>query len=302
LNAYVEDVSIINWKFVIDEVRSVLHQKYKISTIPLTTAIARSFLSLNTDELDRYDEMEDTTYQDLEERGLIKLQNGKVKISHFFVCCFLYKSKHKTDLAEFWRILLIEKDFWWQDWEVFNRNYIAFRLSLFAYLGETTVSLKDFFAGAKMNIPVDIDIKIPPLATLKVSKIEFRYPSTKAPAFDVGDNVLNADGAPFDSFLYLETTSHPLLLAFQMKLAKLDSTNQQVIRNDTVDLEFNKINNAVSKYLAGTDFVAVILGRCRGSFSESNLPSKCVVVSKEQQMDFYGESYYHRLNNVFDQY
>jgi hypothetical protein len=82
-----------------------------------------------------------------------------------------------------------------------------------------------------------------------------------------------------------------------MKLAKLDSANQLVIRNETVDEEFNKINNAVSKDLAGTDFVAIILGRCRGSFSESQLPSKCVAVSKEQQMDFYGESYYQRLNN-----
>jgi len=148
-----------------------------------------------------------------------------------------------------------------------------------------------------MNIPVDIDIKIPPLATLKVSKIDYRYPSTKAPAFDIGDNVLNADGAPFDSFLYLDTTSNPLLLAFQMKFAKLDSTNPEVICNDTLDNEFNKIKNTVSTYLAGTDFVAVTLSQCSGSFSESKLPSNCIVVSKEQQMDFFGKSCYHRLNN-----
>ena len=147
-----------------------------------------------------------------------------------------------------------------------------------------------------MNIPVDIDIKIPVLAALKVSKIDYRYPSTRAPAFDIGDHVLNGDGAPFDSFLYLDTTTKPLLFAFQMKFTHQDSTIQQVLGNDNVDYEFNKINNAVSKYVAGTDFVAIILGRCRGEFSENKLPSKCVVVSKEQQMHFYGESYYHRLN------
>jgi hypothetical protein len=89
----------------------------------------------------------------------------------------------------------------------------------------------------------------------------------------------------------------PLLFAFQMKLAKQDSTTPQVISDETLNIEFNKINNAMSKYREGTDFVCVILGRCRGTFSEDKLPSKCIVVSKEEQMNFYGESYYHRLNN-----
>jgi hypothetical protein len=304
LEAYVEDISLINWKVVFDQVCFVLHQRYALSTIPLATAIARSLLGLDTEELDFYDEMEFTTYQDLEERGLLKLQNRKVKISHLFVCCFLSQSKYKTAITKLWTSLLIEKDFWWQDWEVFNWNYISFRLSLFAYLGETSVSLKKFFAGAKLNIPVNIYIKIPSLPTLKVSKIDYRYPSTQAPTFDIGNNVLNANGALFDSFLYLDTTTNlldtttnQLLFAFQMKLAKQDSTIPQVICDDTVNVEFNKINNAVSKYLKGKDFVCVILGRCRGTFSEDNLPSKCVVVSKEEQMNFYGESYYHRLND-----
>ncbi|KAJ2994826.1 hypothetical protein HDV02_001285, partial [Globomyces sp. JEL0801] len=124
-----------------------------------------------------------------------------------------------------------------------------------------------------MNIPVDIDIKIPSFEVLKVSKIDYRYPSTQAPPIAIGDSVLNADGAPFDSFLYLNTNTNPLLFAFQMKLAKQDSTNKQVIRDDTIEREFNKINNAVSEYIPGTDFVAIILCRCEGTFSENNLPS-----------------------------
>ena len=215
---------------------------------------------------------------------------------YFFVCSFLLSETIITEYSKFWTRLLIQKDFWWQDWEIFNRNYIAFRLSLYAYLGVTKVSLKEFFSGAKMNIPADIDIKIPPLDALTVSKIDYRYPSTQAPSFEIGDSVLNADGAPFDSFLYLDTATHCVLLAFQMKFAKLDSGTPQVICDATVNIEFNKINKAVSKYLAGTDFVVVILGRCCGTFSEDHLPSKCVIVAKEQQMHFYGESYYHRLN------
>jgi hypothetical protein len=70
LEAYVEDISLINWKVVTDEVVVVLHQKYALSTIPLATAIARYLLGLDTKELDSYSEMKSTTYQDL---GLIKL-------------------------------------------------------------------------------------------------------------------------------------------------------------------------------------------------------------------------------------
>ncbi len=79
----------------------------------------------------------------------------------------------------------------------------------------------------------------------------------------------------------------------------LDSTNQQVIRNEAVDKEFNKINTAVSTYLAGTDFFAVFLGRCKVHFLKVSFQvSKSIVVSnKEQLMYFYGESYYQRLNN-----
>ena len=293
------DVALVDWKSVHEEVRVVLNQRYALSTIPLATAIAKSLLCLDVVESDEYEEMKDTKYQDLEEKGLIKLQNGKVKIPHFFVCTFLSMYKAHSLLAVLWRKLLIGEgdDFWWQDWEVFNRNYVAFRLSLFAYLGYSTASLTKFFAGAKMNIPADIELKIPSLETLKVSKIDYLYPSTKAPAFEIGDNVFNGNGAPFDSFLYLEATTGRLLLALQMKLANHDSQKKQVVSDETVDREFKKIERAVANYLPGTDFVCIILGRCSGTFTENKLPSKCVVVSREEQLNFYGESYYHRLNN-----
>lgn len=98
------------------------------------------------------------------------------------------------------------EDFWCrQEWQTLNRRYIPFRLFIYAYLRLPTVSLKELFDGAKVNIPVDIGTKIPPWASLKVCRIDYRFPSTQAPAFEIGDNVLNARGAPFDSFMYLET-------------------------------------------------------------------------------------------------
>ena len=209
-------------------------------------------------------------FLDLEEKGLIKLENGIIRMPYFFVCSVL----EATNYSKFWIDLLIGEgtDFWWQDWEVFN--HIAFRLSLFAYLNVPTVSLKKFFSAAKMNIPVDILIKIPSLQALKLSKIDYRYPSTQAPAFKIGDNVLNADGAPFDSFLYLETTADPILLAFQMKLANQDSQTPQVISDDIVSREFTKINDSIKTHLPRTNFVCVILAHCEGIFDENKLPSK----------------------------
>jgi hypothetical protein len=168
------------------------------------------------------------------------------------------------------------------------------------------VSIKKFFAGAKMNIAADIKIKILPVSALKVSKIDYCYPSKeKASVLEIGNSVLNASGAPFDSFLYLSTvakekeTETLLLLAFQMKLANQASKDPQVINDDTVNCEFTKINDSVAKDLAQTDFVCIILGFCKGNFDENKLPSKCVVISREEQVDFYGPSYYHRLNNRF---
>ena len=106
LDSYNGDVLLMNWKYVSEDVRSVLTQRYAISTIPLGTAIARSFLYLDVQEKDAYPEMVNTSYQDLESRGLVKLVNGKIVIPYFFVCVFLSSSK-VTVFSKFWKDLLI---------------------------------------------------------------------------------------------------------------------------------------------------------------------------------------------------
>jgi hypothetical protein len=299
LKNYHEDDSLINWTDVMQSVCKEIKERYPISNIPLGTAIAHSFLHWKVGESDLYPELKDTKYQDLEEKGLIKLVDDKVRIPYFFVNAFLSKI-YLNAFSKFWSdVLLIQKDFWWQDWEIFNWNYVAFRLSLYAYLKVPTVSLKEFFSGAKMNIPDDIEIKIPTLENLKISKINYRYPSTQAPVFPIGDSVLNGSGAPFDSFVYLETTGVPLLLAFQMKFAHQDSQTPQVVSDKTVNDEFKKVNDTIATNLPGTNFVSIILGHCDGTFNENKLPAKCIVISRNEQLNFYGVSFYDRLNNRF---
>ena len=288
------------WDDVVDYVKHRISELYQPETIPLGPAIVYTFLSLDVDREEAYPGVPDLKFLDLEEKGLVKLENGKVIVPYVFVHCFLAINR-TTPFAKFWKNILIGADYWWQDWEVFNCNYIAFRLSLFSYQGIRSISLQQLFNGAKFSKLADIRIKIPTESEIIVSKINYRYPSTKAPQFDSGNSVLNGGGAPFDSFIYLEQETpgnddKRLLLALQTKLAYQDSGRPQLITNVLVNDEYQKINDTISNFIPGTDFVGVILGHCDGDFTEGNLPSNCVVVSKNEQKNFYGKAYYHRLN------
>ena len=282
------------WDDALKYVTFTLTQRYAISQIPLGSAIAASLLRLKVEEQDHYLGTS-LKYLDLEEKGLVKLENGLVQIPLVFVHSFLGISQSAA-FSRFWSHLLIAEDFWWQDWEVFNRTYIAFRLSLFGFLGHTSISLSKFFQGARMNLPVDIFIKIPPISSLELSTISYRYPTTNAPEFRIGDSVLNGDGAAFDSFIFLETTSNTkILLALQMKLSNRTSARPQEISQQKVNDEFQKINDSVAKHLPGVDFVCVLLGRCEGTFLASQLPSKCVAVTLTEHDSFYGSAIAQRL-------
>jgi hypothetical protein len=279
-----------------------------LNLFPLGAAIAYSFLSLNVSRFDNYPDDPSMTFLDLEEKGIVKLKNDiatmphfvklgndKIAIPYFFIRCFLMTSE-TTEYSKFWKDLLRHEHLWLQNWELFNWNYIAFRLSLYSYLGYREIPLKNFFAGAKSNVDANVKIIVPSISDIRVHKIPYRYPSTQSPDFPFGISVWNGSGAPFDSFMYVKTTSgSSLLLAFQMKLANQDSKRPQVINDDTLKIEFDKVNDCISTHLCGTEFVLIILGQCEGAFIDCNLPHNCVVVSKTEQMSFYGQCYYYRL-------
>ncbi len=251
------------WDGVANQVRVELERRYSVSFLPLAAAIALHFLSVDVREENDYPDDKSLRFIDLEEKGILKVVGEKLSMPYVFVVCFLLRGK-VTPYSKIWTELLIGDDFWWQDWEVFNRNYIAFRLSLYSYLGIKTVPLKQFFHGAITSFPDDYnpEIQIPAFEEIKVSKINSRYPSTSttSASFSIGECVLNADGAPFDSFVYVKTVSDskPVLLAFQMKLAGKDFKSPQVITTDTINHEINKINKSVGQFISGTEFVCVI--------------------------------------------
>jgi hypothetical protein len=246
--------------------------------------------------------MDNTTFLNLEESGVIKHvsidSRSYVRVPFVFVWCYLQQTCHNRNnkYSKFWHDILVGKDI--DEWDVFNRNYIAFRLSLYACLDCTSISLAEFFQGAVVNIPVETKIKIPSMDQIKVSRIEQRYPTTKEmkdKSFQVGDCVLNASGAPFDAFVWLETTDdEKLLFVEQMKMSRF-SASTRAINMDLINEEFNKANSTVAKYLDGADFVFMMLCRRDGNFDANQLPSKVAVVCNAQLRNFYGDAYYQRL-------
>jgi hypothetical protein len=287
------------WNIVSSEVRTRLLERYRIADVPLGSAIACSFLSLSINRNDTLSDYKTMSFLNLEELGLVKIieqSNGDthVRIPYIFVCCFLLKST-TTHYTKFWKDVLLNQDFWWQDWEVFNRNYLAFRLSLYSYLGYSTVLLSQFLSGAKLSIPVDITLSVPSFSEIHTGKIDFRFPLTKQSGFADGACILNGNGAPFDAFVFLSTDSDRILIAQQMKLSHDDSTNPQIITNNSINTEYSKINQSVGKYIQGTDFVLLMCGHCEGILDITTLPSKVAIVSKSEFEGFYGKSYYKRL-------
>jgi hypothetical protein len=225
-------------------------------------------------------------------------------------------------LSEYWENFFAnQQNYFWQDWQVFNRHYVVFRFALYSVLNQTQVSLKEFFTGAKMNVP-NISIVIP--SELQVEDISERFPSNldgilknnhepDFPPFDIGKSVLNASGAPFDSFMFVKTTNgKDLLLIFQMKLGDPKAKKPRILNDSIVLNEYNKIYNSLRpqnlnlnpgtaaemklrKKLSKTEFVCVVLGRCGGEMTEKNLPKNCVVLTQNEQLNFYGPPYYQRL-------
>ncbi|EPZ30828.1 hypothetical protein ROZALSC1DRAFT_26724 [Rozella allomycis CSF55] len=289
-----------SWEIISQQVRSEINKRYRLHTPGFTKAIAYSFLSI---EVDRHAIVENNvTFRDLEALGLLKLEPRNdftyyVKVPFIFAWCHICRAKGNS-YANLWSQILIGKDIGWQEWETFNQFYVAFRLSLYSCLGYKTISLHEFFRGAIINIPSEVEIIIPSIDKIRLRRITYRYPITEAPSFSVGDCVVNGTGAPFDCFTYVslnDPDSTKLLLTFQIKTSQLPS----LVANNLIDAEYQKVRQAITTHLQGTDFVFVMLCRTDRSFKmDDALPSKMAVVCNPELISFYGDAYYQRLKRI----
>jgi hypothetical protein len=242
------------------------------------------------------------TFLDLSRMGLIQLERNEigmtVKIPFIFVTTYMLQVS--TEFTQFWTEIFFESSTTHQLWERFNRNHLAFKLSLFKILGREDVLISELLRGSVLSIPEGSDKIVGIPDDIRLSYLEYHYPTTtNDQEFSVGECVLNGETAPsFDAFLYLSTVDDPsdkLLLAMQMKYSY--QKRGQKVTNMLLDEEYSKANNAISRYLPGTDFVFLMLCRslCATNFTSSTMPSKVALVSRDQMEKYYG-AYFDRLD------
>lgn len=96
--------------------------------------------------------------------------------------------------------------------------------SLYIHISNPSVPIQQYYFTNSSLVPKYLKIfLLITIPQLKTSKISYQYPVTKAPEFRVGNVVMNGKGAPFDAFVYLETSpTSKILIAMQMKLADHD--------------------------------------------------------------------------------
>ena len=254
--------------------------------------MAYSFLNIPVDETAKVGE--NATFLDLEEAGLIQLEPKKtkflVKIPFMFLWCYLERYDEEY-YGHFWAYILIGKDIGWQEWEVFNRNYLAFRISLYEFLWYKQVSLRDFFQGAIVNFSQDIIVKIPSFEKPEImTAIKYYY----RPEINAEPYLLDALDAKFDAGTWLESASSERILLMVQQIKESSGTNSFDAK--LINSEYQKARSSVVSQ--NTDFVFVMFSRRNGKFKHTDLPENAVIVSNAQLLDFYREPYFQRLRKV----
>lgn len=270
-------------------------------------AIAYSFLNMPVPKDERVSKFNLITLLEIEESGLIKLESCGpgyiVKIPFVFLRCYLETA---TDpFKKFWNEIFLGEEIYWQKWEVFNRNYFAFRLSLFTALGESNIPLCDFFHGCLTNLQDDFELLIPAMDDIKLVDAGRRYPRSRMKDLEDYSFILNADGAEFDGFVFIRVQRkgtkkvEKMILALQMKSS--NSAQGQKITNKMIKEEYNKVKEAMDKFHKGVKFILVILGRCdfesKGKVKEPILPNNVVLVTMSEHEQFYGLNYLRRFKH-----
>ncbi|KAJ3267859.1 hypothetical protein HDV01_003878, partial [Terramyces sp. JEL0728] len=285
---------------ILYEVGTKIAEKYQPQTLELTKVLAYSYLSRDVETNVDVEAINFTNYlKNLMEKGIIKVMDGIIHIPYIFVMVHLTRRNfdRKQKKVTGWQNLTIENGMWWQSWEIFNNKYNYFRLSLMKVIELKTVTILEYFNGAKISPSIkNMKIRIPE-NEIAYSVIDYRYPKKeKNEQFPVGTCVLNAAGAPFDSFMYLDTGGkEPMLFAFQYKFAKKKYGLK--VDNQNIQTEYEKIKASVEMRLSRQEFICVLIARCgfKGSIDENELPNRCVVISVDEHLPYFGFHYSQRL-------
>ncbi|CAB5395692.1 unnamed protein product [Rhizophagus irregularis] len=181
------------------------------------------------------------TYQELSSMGIVNLVPTKqtneylIRLPYVWVCAIVGNSNDPG--LTYWKSMLnYDEPMNWSNFEDFNTKFWALRLCLFRLIGYKKIELKTLFKGADFSLSFpDVEVDLPQIKDIKLYKLLHQYPVTKTYENNqvkyanikeirngyidldllkdemiksyIGSVFLNASGAPFDAFGYLNKSS-----------------------------------------------------------------------------------------------
>ncbi|CAG8815472.1 37851_t:CDS:2, partial [Gigaspora margarita] len=302
----------------------------------LTEALAKAILGLPVKKGDKI-MLDDgfTSYQDLSSMGILNLiliepTTGKchIRIPYLWASLLVRSSNHAG--MAYWKSMFdYDEPMYWQNFEEFNAKFWALRLSLFYLLGYKTIKLEELLKGAKFSRHFP-EVEVVLHQNVKLCQLRHRYPVSDATTnkdktvknddhtevrhgyifidYLMNDDIekyigyvfLNAVGAPWDVFGFLNMTYHTndgrsesgiLCVVQQEKLTNIEAIKSIIIDQDLFDEEHKKVSEAM-KHVPTKNWALLFL---TNADTKNALSIKCkpnsALVSREQFQEFYGYTY-----------
>jgi hypothetical protein len=171
------------------------------------------------------------TFLNLAEEGLITLEQSdpgcSIRIPFIFVSCYLLAVK--PVFSELWTNLLFEKNDRHLSWKIFNRNYLAIKLSMHQILGRNKILISKLFHGSVMGVPFKFGKIIDIPKSLRILTLDHDF--SKDIQLQSGDILTStSDKSLYDCLVYLQTSND----SCKRVLIALESRNLYTDRSDTI--------------------------------------------------------------------
>jgi hypothetical protein len=195
----------------------------------------------------------------------------------------------------------------WRQFERFNIEFWALRLSLLSAAGRKTAMLDELFPGAEFasSCP-NFEVTIPDCSEMKMHMLVDNYPESQEVSdlykqkhsdlhMKYNEVFVNGKTALIDGFSFLQQpeAAKGLMICFQMKLAEYDSKNLSYINEKTLEEESVKFRR-VQELLhdKNLDYIFVVLSN-RHKTSNTEFPAKIngTLVHRENFKSYYGYTF-----------
>ncbi|CAG8504148.1 5615_t:CDS:2 [Funneliformis mosseae] len=298
---------VIDYKFVFQLVNHRLKKKYpfkEFATI-MKPVVAYAILNIPVDEDDEFEIGNDKiSYIDLASKGIINLEvtcddPNKSYVRMPYIWVWITTSIKEFKAGRFWDVMINHKSHTlWQSFEEFNMRFWVLRLQLFKELNDS-VTLRDLFRSAYHNDQgislFDLEFRLPTVEKYYV-ELTNRYPYTmNNEHLLLGTVFKNAEGAPWDIFLFLDD----YLIAIQVKSSNATAGQPQTLSKRMVESEYKKVKDAVEvmkkSFESESPIKHWVLFICTNGPKTRNclesLERNCFVIDRENYKLFYGYTF-----------